>query len=316
MDATAISLAARQMRDFLALQLGIADANIFIDHPSSAYKDEDKSQHSLNLFFYRIEPGSFLSGGSNLDPIYIKMHCLITALGADDNGVVKVSAGENDLRLIGGVVASFHSQPFMMLQDDEGNDVAQLQLVMIPLSLEELNHIWSTQGDIAYRPSVAYEIGLAPVPLAVAKERSPRTASVMPSVESSLTDASANLDWLPQIKFKADDGQWVEGLTLGSDELPADVEVGYTGVAGTEVSFSWEVWDSVDGWQTLTLEPAPTANIVDTAFNEASSTITLAIPLAAAGQATLYAVRSWQRPDGSTVKLRSNPLLIVVGGSA
>ena len=92
--------------------------------------------------------------------------------GCQGNGAT--SAGENDLRLIGEVMRVLHEQPVVSLDGGTASKVASLEIVPHPLNLDNLNHIWSTQGDTAYRLSVAYEMALAPIPLAREAESSPK----------------------------------------------------------------------------------------------------------------------------------------------
>ena len=86
--------------------------------------------------------------------------------------MVPPARAKNDLRLIGEVMRILHEQPVISVSNGTNGEIAQLQIVPHPLNLDNLNHIWSTQGDTAYRLSVAYEMALAPIPLTEAVERS------------------------------------------------------------------------------------------------------------------------------------------------
>src|SRR6185503_12269288 len=166
---SSLSIAARALRTHVADAVGLPESQILIGHPSLASKDvgDETNKQFLNLFFYRVEHGAYRADGTADDPSYLRFYCLVTALGTKETvGGGTVSAGENDLRLVGGVMQGLHENPILMLQDDAAQDVAQLQVVLHALSLDDLNHIWSTQGDTPYRLSVGYELALLPLPLA------------------------------------------------------------------------------------------------------------------------------------------------------
>ncbi len=173
LPVNAISIAANKLRMLLLSEISDLStiSQISIGQPKGTFEDEvDKNQ--LNLFFYNVSYEGYPADGLNEDPFYVKLYCLITAVGA--KGVAgSPSAGENDLRLIGEVMRVLHQQPVISVDNGNNVEIAQLQIVPHKLNLDNLNHIWSTQGNKPYRLSVAYEMALAPIPLAVAVERSP-----------------------------------------------------------------------------------------------------------------------------------------------
>jgi len=342
-DPTALSLAARGLRGYLAPGLGVEEGQILIGHPSASIKDAegDVGKQYLNLFFYRVEHGAYPAHGRSDEPFYVRIHCLITALGSKapngDNGAT-ISAGENDLRLIGGVMALLHENPIMGLDDKDGREVASLQIVLVPLGLDDLNHIWSTQGDTPYRLSVAYELALAPVPLTRPADRSPRVGSIATAVLANTSHAAsrpADLygepdpsrvqrtevdtsrpDWAPHIAFLSEANRLEEALALQTGALPASLGILAAGSPGETVTLAWETWDRASGWaphaveapQRIALETA----ILDPDVPDSSLATEVTLPTSGPGQALLYAVREWTRPDGSVVALRSNPLLVSV----
>jgi len=269
---------------------------------------------------------------------------LVTALGSKEtvNGGT-ISAGENDLRLVGGVMQGLHENPILMLQDEADQDVAQMQVVLHVLSLDDLNHVWSTQGDTPYRLSVGYELALLPLPLVSPSARGPRVGSIGVQAQRSSDytalppggfDAgarapqvpavrveSARPDWTPHICWLADDGSLQYSLTTADDALPASLKVIALGAPGAEVRLGWEIWnpDETDPrWQPAEAAPAnltlATDRLRPAQAEPSLSSLAqdLAFPLSARGQAMLYASRDYTRPDGSVVALRSNPLLVSV----
>jgi len=188
LPVSAISDAANKLRNLLLDQIDDLDdaKRIRIGHPKNTLEDiekKDKDKNHLNLFFYNVSYDGYPADGLSEDPFYVRLHCLITAVGAK-NGTP--SAGENDLRLIGEVMRVLHEQPVISVDGGNNVEIAQLQIVPHPLNLDNLNHIWSTQGDTAYRLSVAYEMALAPVPLAEAVERSPLVGETGTSARGSM----------------------------------------------------------------------------------------------------------------------------------
>ncbi|MCP3952320.1 MAG: DUF4255 domain-containing protein, partial [Desulfobacterales bacterium] len=183
MDANAISIAARNLRTYMAGRLGINEDNILIGHPGIAADTADANPGSqfVNLFFFRVEHGGYPADAGKTDPFYIRLHCLITAFGNNETGsggTITVSAGENDLRLIGGVMEHLHAGPILEVKDLTDNTVAQLQIILSPFDTNDINNIWSTQVDTPYRLSVAYELAMAPIPLAEAKDTTKKVAYI------------------------------------------------------------------------------------------------------------------------------------------
>jgi hypothetical protein len=338
---SSVSEACRAMAQFLnnSLQVGDATVRVTVGNPADAAPSEQDADHRINLFFYRFEPIGFGPDRLPGETWQLRAHCLVTPFALlEDN----ISAGENDLRLLGEVVRIFHETPERVITvavyQNGGEGVEEqfhIQTVFQPLGLEEINHLWSIQGgDIAYRPSLAYEIALAPViprsravgsPLvgATGVQVHPHLAASTPTFEGVvqtpvLRPVQVNTQvaqWVPQICF-VHQGVCAQALSfqMGSAALAAFVpSVWVAGEVGTQVSLRWELWDSQTGWTPQVSEvSAVIGNTgLDPARVDLAVTHTLALPLSEAGQAVLYAVRSFTRQtDGATVAVRSNPLLL------
>ena len=312
MDATAISLAARALRTRLASSLLLLEGNIFIGHPSVAAKGAEghTGKQFLNIFFFRIEHGGYPTDATDSDPIYVRLHCLITALGNDEhNGNNSISAGENDLRLIGGVMAALHQQPTLTIDNLTGDTSATLQAVPMPFTPENINNIWSTQQEASYRPSVAYELALAPVPFTARVDRSPRVAGTGVEVEP-ITDQRN--DWRPEIRFIDSDGLKT-ALVFPIASAPGTLEIAAAGEIGDTIALRWETWNPTDGWRVA--DPADDTSIVidsETLGGSSAHEVDLPRPVALAtkGQSMLTALRTWEKAPGDSVILRSDPLLV------
>lgn len=347
---SALSIAARALRTHLAGAVGLPESQILIGHPNQAVKDVEgeTNKQFLNLFFYRLDYGAAPVDGDADDPFFLRVYCLITALGTKEtSGTTTISAGENDLRLIGGVMKRLHERPTLMLQDDAAQDVAQLQVVQHTLTLDDINHIWSTQGDTPYRLSVGYELALVPIPLEAFVDRAPRVGAIGVDVQSETSyqplpvggfgaDSAApqvpavyvetgRPDWAPHICWFAANGTLQYSLSFPADALPAALQVIPLGKPGDAVQLEWETFDPAaadPSWQSAPATPpsvvlaADSVNPLQTVPAPSTLAQSVDFPLSARGQATLFASRSYTRPDGVIVKLRSNPLLISVHSGA
>ncbi|MCK4622938.1 MAG: DUF4255 domain-containing protein [Desulfuromonadales bacterium] len=328
-----ISRACRSITDFVGLGLDASTNSIrmMMGLPGDAAPGQSDNDHRVNLFFYRIEPSGFF-GDIRSDEIWrLRLHCLITTFGVAEDSV---SAGENDLRLLGEVVRLFHEQPVLDPLDLDGEQV-RMQVVFNTLGLEEINNLWSTQGDVTYRPSVAYEFSLVPViprepyrgsPMVAMTGTEARgrmdarhaafTGTAQPPEVLARTVDTAWEDWAPAICL-VHNSQCAQSLSfaLGSTELAAfSPEVWIAGEAGSAVTLLWEVWDSSLGWRREGATLATTADspVLDPEQVSAATTVSIAMPFTDhSGQAVLYAQRSYTRgSDGATLTVRSNPLLI------
>lgn len=342
---SALSVAALEFRKRLAVGTGIQETDIFIGHPKDSFgriQNGDQKQR-LNIFFYRLEPGGYPSDGGGEDPLYVRAHCLITPMGVNEPASM-ITSGENDLRLIGSVMQTVHEHPMLPINDESGDAIAQIQIVQSGLSLDDINHLWSTQGDTPYRLSVGYELALLPIPLAEPVLQAPRVASVglevtadpgslakpfsglgtkpvPPAVSRVTVDVSA-ADWAPHIAFLSGQGTLQYVLSFAVEALPAGIPVIVAGEQDAEVELVWEIWEKAagKGWQPAPDNSSATAKVTTVVMDPGLTAQELAqlvatlvkVPLNQAGQATLYAQRTVVRANGSSGVIRSNPLLVSV----
>ena len=149
------------------------------------------TKNTLNLFFYRFEPFGFAADVRPGDVQWMKVICVITAFGIDedsnDDGTVDFSSGFNELRMLSQVMRLFQEQPTMLISGDDAGELWHTQFIPRPLADEQINQIWSTQGETIYRPSVVYEIALAPVEPEIPVPQATRVASIG-------THASSNME--------------------------------------------------------------------------------------------------------------------------
>jgi hypothetical protein len=325
---SSLSRACRAVADFLATGLNASSQSIQVTlgSPKVASDVQGDAGHRLNLFFYRFEPagvGPFPAPGA---PWPLRLHCLITAFAVEEDNV---STGEADLRLLGEVLRLFHERPVLDPVGVNGMSV-RLHAVFETLGLDDLNHLWSTQGGATLRPSLAYELSLAPILPAKRAIPAPLTGRLglgvasfgapppdprpeAPSVTSVEVDPHRP-DWTPQIAFVAG-GRLHHTLALPVDDPQLqNLRVWIAGTPGEQVTLRWGTWTAAEGWK-----PGPTATapvggtVIDPDAVAAAPTTAVTPPFVdRAGQAALHAERTWTRPQGGQVTLRSNSLLVTL----
>ena len=332
---SSLSQICRAIADFVSdgLQASAHSIRIMIGNPAEAVPGQADTEHRVNLFFYRFEPSGFHADTSPGDIWWIRLHCLITAFGVAED---QVSSGENDLRLVGELMRLFHETPVLNSVNVDDEEF-RLQVVFHPLSADDLNHIWSTQNEVSYRPSVAYEMALAPVvpvkpnlgsPLVgmvgseVRGDMDGRMASFVgevlaPQVSASVVDISVE-DWAPSICFIYE-GKCAFSLAFEKDsEALANFQpmVWLAGEPGAAITLVWEEWTSQKGWQHVneTKETTATTLVIDPERVETAVTEEVNLPAGNNNyQAVLYAKRSYTRAvDGQELTVRSNPLLVTI----
>jgi hypothetical protein len=327
---TSLSRACRSVADFI--QSSFAQAShpiqVRLGTPAAAQPTPTDTEHRLNLFFNRFEPAGFGSHELPNQTLWIRVHCIITAFAVDED---RIGAGESDLRLIGEVLRLFHENP-VLAPIDVGGELMQAQMVLQPLGLDQISQLWQTQSEVAYRPSLAYEIALVPIlprQPAIAAPRvgaigaevrprlTPEPASVAarpPPVDRDPVDTSAAA-WAPRIAFATPAGlvQSVS-LALGSPELAAlQPSVYLAGEIGAAVTLIWEVWDAAVGWRPGGTDQRATVGWSRLPEDTAAPGIAVTLPsTTTAGQAVLYASRTIAPPTGPAIQIRSNPLLVTL----
>ncbi len=201
------------------------DVNVTIGAPgvNLAAVDDD---NTLNLFFYRFEPFGFHADAQPGEVQWMRVFCVITAFGVDedpgDDGEVDFSAGVNELRMLSQIMRLFQERPVVLVDGDDPGEVWHTQFIPRPLADEQINQIWSTQGDTIYRPSLVYEIALAPVEPQVAASQAARVASIGTHVDSQ--SAERNRPWpsgrqtlyptAPSVQVDNNNPQWAPAIVM------------------------------------------------------------------------------------------------------
>jgi hypothetical protein len=341
---SALSTISRVMRQRLKDAFG-NDVNfdITIDTPAAVAKKRQESTGTnlLNLFFYRFEPAQFFADAGAPDRWYIRAQCLVTPFSESetdtDPNQSAISEGEVDLRVLGEVLRYFHENPIIPNRSN-GEADAYLQVVLTPLSSQEINQIWATQHDVAYRPSLLYEVGLLPIepqrraspPLPVvaggihlhpranmdgAAQKPPASPAVWPSPQ---LESGVGPGWIPVLSFVSN-GVATQSL---SAQVGANVDLWIGAPQSEKVDLIWQqvergTWSVLpNGLVTDVAVPAqadpPGNGVIDPSRAGAATIVKVAVPIDKPGQLVLFAQR--RAADGSTLK--SNPLIVSITGAS
>ncbi len=335
---SSLSIVCSAIAQFVRAGIHAAANNINVIIGAPAELPDSAEDHKLNLFFYRLEPGGFDSDAHPNDPWRVRLFCMISAFGIDDDGI---PAGENDLRILGEVLRIFRETPVLGAVGVNGEQV-RLQVVFSPVTDEQINQIWSTQGDTTYRPSVIYEMALAPIMPSRLRGEPPLVGGVgseareisrgryaafsgtvsPPKVPFSSVD-TANPQWVPVLCW-IHQGECAHTLSFDVDS-PAFAaftpQVWLAGDPSENVELVWEVWDQ-NGWREtgapLSVTPFSIAidpeNVPPAQAGVFPRDLSLPVSIPAgenAAQGLLYARRHVALvAGGPPVTLRGNPLLI------
>ncbi|MHC2284120.1 hypothetical protein ACVME8_010790 [Bradyrhizobium diazoefficiens] len=169
------------------------------------------NSHFVNLFFYRVGPSGFHAAQTNHDPLFLRLQCLVTPFpGKFDNAAN--AEPHPDLRILGEAIRFFNNQqlfPQPLKNPGAEGTAYRLECTLQHPNMEEINHIWTTQGsDLAYRLSAVYEFSLIPMdPLKRVAPAPPvraATLDVRPSaVPPDATTFGAEIRGIP---IKGEDG--------------------------------------------------------------------------------------------------------------
>ncbi len=305
---TSLGQAVEVVRAFLSSELQsrgqptrVDVGNLADNAPASA---SDPSR--VNLLVTRIESDGSVAGIDHpWNPWLVRLHLLVTALTTD----ASPSVGQNDLRLLGEVMAVFHQHPILDVSLIEGVPV-RLNVIPENISLEALNQLWAIQGEVGFRSSLAYEVSLVPIrtdleqPDAFVVGRAVVPAGITTSASGTETGGAGHAD-----------------LVLFGGETP-----GFHGVARSEVAalevrvwvisevdpvrLVWELLETSSRWQRV----APSSGLSSVATHtvdvapDPEAAVTVDIPASAdlpAGGPYQLVLRAI--PEGADLLARALP---------
>lgn len=191
---SSLSVAVQGIADFLDSQFG-EDVTITVAHPQRASEiAKGASAHCLNVFAYRVSPSGFYADAGSDETHFLRIQALLTPFPAD----LDDADDDADIRILGHAIRVLQCHPVLpitaaplpgaAITEPAGRKRYRLESVMLAPAMEEVNHIWTTQGsDIAYRLSAVYEFSLVPI-----EPLEPRTIADPP--ETMILGTNANMD--------------------------------------------------------------------------------------------------------------------------
>ena len=318
---SSLSIALQGFADFLDDRFA-GEIVVSLDTPQRAQETaKGLAKSLLNVFFYRVSPSGFHAEAGSQDPLFIRAHVLLTCFPAGQG------APENDadLRVLGNAMSYLHSTPTIPVvlpgaapggagpEDFRTRAPVpyRIQATLQALTMEEVNHIWTTQGtEIAYRLSVGYELALIPVEPVTARTPAGQVlaavldiaASPVPTLTAEGTLAygltpigiplsSSAANWLPLHLFKVNAGNTnVRSVPAGT----ATVDLVLVGPLGARAALTahWTRNGGVEEAQpvqsvTVAAQSldSPAAKVVLNLMNAAAGdrAVILAVPADAAG---------------------------------
>jgi hypothetical protein len=233
-----------------------APVHVFADTPANSAKRAAPDLHVINLFFYRIAASGFHAAQGAQDPLMMRLNCLVTPFCKDiSDEETLITSGEAELRILGEVVRLFHEHPVLGPLSGTTADGTRytLQAVMTSPEMEEINHVWTTQGnDLPYRASAVYEFAVVPVDPVVARPPVPPVAAFSRDVDGDMRRRDAQLPaaegfdaWSPALMFVVDQ-RLTDSLTLAwndgqfADNPDDPLTVALAGMVGESAAVRWE----------------------------------------------------------------------------
>lgn len=304
---SSLSVAIQGIADFLDDQLG-EEINITVAHPQRASeitKASTGDNHFLNVFAYRVAPSGFHADVGSDQTHFLRINALLTPFPNES----ATEAEDFDIRILGHAIRALQSHPVLpitaaplpgaAITQPTGRKSYRLEAILLAPPMEEMNHIWTTQGgELAYRLSAAYEFALIPIePLEPRIDAAPPETLVIDSA-SSLAGAELSFNpissdtrvipvgdgetapptaWLP-VQMLVDGDTLTNHLQVADDS--ADVRIAIAGPADEQASVivTWTLADESTEAQPEQIFTIGTA-LID--HDEAQNTLTLAIPATA-----------------------------------
>ncbi len=344
---SAISMAVNALREHLDgcfSENAAGNIQITISHPAAiaAPAAQTDPMHIVNIFVYQIEHGSYPADSTCKDPLFVKLHCLLTSFAKKED---KLTAGEMDLRILGHILRRLNEQPMLYLPQGATPTspelAARLQIIPEQITTDEMNKIWATQSEISYHPSIAYEIALLPIPIEerarpgggvvgrigvltqphldyISLPQSGFQLSVKSPVIAPVIINGNDPGWSPYISFMDEKGYPASTLLIKSRETTkATILIaGKTSDSTTkELCIMRQMWEENKGWgkaETMNGEVIIDSDSIDprAVYSKRNNELSFDINK---GHILLYAKRTWTRlSDGKKIECLSNPILLTI----
>lgn len=172
------------LRRVLANDPDIPENTIVIGPPNLAFRQIEGGADNtyISLFLYRTEHSGYPADATCADQVFLRTYVLITAFCSYELAV----SGMNELEVMGSIIETLNKTPILKIEGEDKNTIAKLQIVPCNLSLDDMNHLWTTQGNVPYRLSVAYELSLLPIPIMPQEKLGPHVGEVVVRIGAQL----------------------------------------------------------------------------------------------------------------------------------
>lgn len=232
LNPSSLSIAAESISAML--EAAIADVHVVVNTPAATQKlaETTPAKHFLNVFFYRVAPSGVHAAQTTDDPLFLRVSALITPFARKE-----VTNGQEHpaLRILGEVLRYFHQNPIgpaLQTPLTPGGTEYRIQATMQAPTMEELNHIWTTQGsDISYQLSAAFEFSL----IAIDPLELPQPATLVHSTEVEVAPNMALASGGPQDygdEFFSAPAENADNSWAGPPHLPQVLALGPVGPVG------------------------------------------------------------------------------------
>jgi hypothetical protein len=306
LPVSSLSVAMQAVAEFLDAQFG-PEVIVTLETPEKAAETAKASNKVvLNAFTYRLAPSGVHADAGSGDPLFLRAQVLLTCF---PNGTGTVEP-DTDLRVLGHAISVLHSLPSIPVillgavpvgagpEDFRTRNpvIYQLQAHLLAPAMEELNHIWTTQGgELAYRLSLAYELALIPVeplsrrvialpPVVAVVEVAPSPVPVLADGLSApgtqpmaLPLGEAPVDWAPVMVWAVAGGLVsAQAVPAGTAALPMML----AGPPGARVAVT-VTWTRAGG--AVVLQPVQAFTLAALRLDDPAGQVNLALQSAAAG---------------------------------
>jgi hypothetical protein len=309
-------------------------------HAGRARQSQQKASTSLlNLFFYRVEPSRFYADAGSHDPWFIRVLCLVTAFSTtetiDDpetHSTTMIPEGGSTFGCSASA-ALFQREPIIVPSAPRRMSARISRSAHAAIQPGDQPDL-STQGDVAYRPSLLYEIALLTI------EPRTRSSPPLPVVAGGLNlhsrayvvdgrhaPPSLPAAWIsPRMDIGAGDN-WVPALSYVTAGVATQsiavaaapslkIPLWIAGRPGATVRLVWQhidrgVWEPVPGGGSDVIVPAqpnpPGNGVIDPAAAGTAAKLDVAVPVPAALPAYLLLTAERSGTAGGTAQQSADP---------
>ena len=306
---SSLSIAVKGFADFLSGHMP-SGVSVSVDTPQGAAEAVKGAADTtfLNVFVYRLAPSGVHPGQTAGQPLFVRASALLSVFSSNSDPDVK----DSELRVLGHAMSVLGSHPVLPDALPPGDTLSEaatryrLEAVLQAPSMEELNHIWTTQGgELAYRLSAAYELALIPLEPLAYDPPPGRVAAAVLDIDAAavggpfapepigVPPVGAAPDWLPVIMFRRD------GALLSRVEIPpgaGSVDVALIGPPGRQAALSVDWTRAGAGAESQEPQIFP---VTATRLDADGARLTLALDAPAEGDSAV--IRAVAAQDGGPV---------------